>query len=1138
MKESGRILAIDIGSKMDFPPTEPRDYAGSSSFPDVMNDPAYATNVDADGKEKGFEEPDTCRICRGEGLEEDQLFYPCKCSGSIKFVHQSCLVEWLSHSQKKYCELCKTPFRFTKLYDPNMPRDLPAPLFLRQLAIHCFHTVVTWLRFVLVAFVWLGWLPWSMRAIWRALFWLADGRWPGGSNSQSSKLANGTALAETVVAATSSMVSTAAASMVTDVPSKQSSVSSMFTYSTGEPMMLTLIKKGFSTLFFPVGSSSSGLASSNVTAGSYKQRHPSWLSDLKFLTTLTPSPTINNIIIDTLEGQLITLLVVVSFILVFLIREWVVQQQPLANIAEGEREVAVQLVANNRPNQEAAQPQVQPQPVAQPEEELHNGGPGEHTEHISDHEEGEDVLPTNGRQSFGNAHVADYGVVAEDGSSISMPFALPGNRDSETGPEQTTDASRVDQVWDKFRDLWARGGGNPDQILTIIREEGREEELDWIVALMTRLQRNRSSQSSSGPIHVDVRLPDVTALNGVATSDANDGSSAPLGTSQATHEMQPEPEQSAGNGSSEDTERSFGPRFGEGPGTGSPQHAFTFNFREPGPAPFEAVETEPDTQPSNAAGSNSDTNEADQGHIPANAVAADGAATGPPENQQQSQTQQALPRVPKSLADQFFDWFWGDITPEDLGPERPQQDDEHIVVDPELEAPFIPVQNNGRFPDDGIEDDQDEAAGEAGIDPNDVDAIEEADDLEGILELIGMQGPIFGLLQNGVFSALLISLTVALGIWLPYLWGKIALVLLANPVELIFGVPVTAVSVIADITLDTLVGSLGYVMYTVSILCKLIFSPFGSLVPLGDWIPRTKSVTSASLSLIDASGHRLSKVANAFLIFHESDVPMFSVISHQALKIHQARIVGFFQAIFALGKFALRDLPLQIISLDVHEALSLFDNTALDLNGISVQAREQIFTFIRHPYISLSGATSWVRAGLPKAPVFDLSSDLALWNSKDRTIAIIMGYVLASVLGLLYLRITGILSGVNRGQRIEGLVADILHQAGGVMKVILIIGIEMIVFPLYCGSLLDVALMPLFENATIASRIEFTSSSPLTSLFVHWFIGTCYMFHFALFVSMCRKIMRSGVLCKSPLQPSSHPIHISENLTWLDRFYP
>jgi E3 ubiquitin-protein ligase MARCH6 len=103
------------------------------------------------------------------------------------------------------------------------------------------------------------------------------------------------------------------------------------------------------------------------------------------------------------------------------------------------------------------------------------------------------------------------------------------------------------------------------------------------------------------------------------------------------------------------------------------------------------------------------------------------------------------------------------------------------------------------------------------------------------------------------------------------------------------------------------------------------------------------------------------------------------------------------------------------------------------------------------------------------------------------------------------------------------------------MKVILIIGIEMIVFPLYCGTLLDVALLPLFENATIASRLEFTSSSPLTSLFVHWFIGTCYMFHFALFVSMCRKIMRSGVLyfIRDPDDPTFHPVRdvLERNIT-------
>lgn len=1085
---------------MDFSQDEPREHAGSASFPDVMNDPAYATNIDIDGKEKGFEDPDTCRICRGEGSEEEQLFYPCKCSGSIKFVHQSCLVEWLSHSQKKYCELCKTPFRFTKLYDPNMPRDLPAPLFMRQLTIHSFRTVVTWLRFGLVAFVWLGWLPWSMRAIWRALFWLADGRWPGGDSSQARAGANNITVTEAAVASTSL---TATQSMQIDAPPVQSPVSSMFSYSAGEPLMLTFMKKALSTLFFPTISSNPGPVNSTVATISYKQRHPSWLSDVKFLNSLTPSPTINNIIIDTLEGQLITLLVVISFILIFLIREWVVQQQPMANIADGEREAAVQLIANNRPPQEADQPQPelqQHQPILQPENEFHHEEAEEHIEHISDHEE-EDEL----RSIHESLPSRDEDPITSEGAGTSAGFPRP------SGGELPTRANQVWPVIDPFRDLWERSNGNPDQVLKIVEEEGREEELEWIVTLMRRLQQHHpSSSSASHDRPLNTTDPE---LSGSTADEAERGLPTLSESLQTSSRSDPASESFTDIGSSRDVAPPFSPRFGDDSGSPS-QHAFTFDFREPDIGTTGIARNDPGTQPVTG------PNEA-QEQGPTNASAAEGgnnAESGSSERHQQpSENEQPVHRAPGNLTERVLDWFWADIVPDNQAQEHPQQDDEHIVEDPALEAPFIPIQNNRHFANDGIQDDQDipAAAGEADIDANDVDAIEEADDLEGILELIGMQGPIFGLLQNGVFSALLISFTVALGIWLPYLWGKIAMVLLANPIELIFRVPMTTVSVIADITLDTLIGSLGYVMYSVSIICKVLLSPFGALVPLGTWVPRTKSVTSASLSLIDASSHRLRKVVNTFFVFHESDVPMFSVISHQALKLHQARIVGVFRTIFDICKFILYGLPIRIISLDLNATQS-FNYKAMDFSSILSQAREQLHALIQLPYLSLT-STKWVNAGLAKTATFNISNnyyDLAVWDTKDRVIAIIMGYVLASVLGLLYLRITGILSGVNHGQRIEGLVADVLHQAGGVMKVILIIGIEMIVFPLYCGSLLDVALLPLFENATIASRLEFTSTSPTTSLFVHWFIGTCYMFHFALFVSMCRKIMRSGVLCK------------------------
>lgn len=60
-------------------------------------------------------------------------------------------------------------------------------------------------------------------------------------------------------------------------------------------------------------------------------------------------------------------------------------------------------------------------------------------------------------------------------------------------------------------------------------------------------------------------------------------------------------------------------------------------------------------------------------------------------------------------------------------------------------------------------------------------------------------------------------------------------------------------------------------------------------------------------------------------------------------------------------------------------------------------------------------------------------------------------------------------------------------------------------------------MLPVFETATLASRIQFAIDFPFTNVFVHWFVGTCYMFHFALFVSMCRKIMRTGVLRKSAI---------------------
>ncbi|CAN6616736.1 hypothetical protein TRVA0_006S03334 [Trichomonascus vanleenenianus] len=103
---------------------------------------------------------DTCRICRGEGSPEEPLFHPCKCSGSIKFVHQDCLLEWLRHSKKRpTCELCKTPFRFTKLYAADMPAHVPVYMFMKKLLSDSYEWLLVAVRMNLLVFLWLILLP-------------------------------------------------------------------------------------------------------------------------------------------------------------------------------------------------------------------------------------------------------------------------------------------------------------------------------------------------------------------------------------------------------------------------------------------------------------------------------------------------------------------------------------------------------------------------------------------------------------------------------------------------------------------------------------------------------------------------------------------------------------------------------------------------------------------------------------------------------------------------------------------------------------------------------------------------------------------------------------------------------------------
>ncbi|PGH13390.1 hypothetical protein AJ79_03669 [Helicocarpus griseus UAMH5409] len=1156
-------------------------------LPDIMNDPAFATNIP--GKRRSMDEPDTCRICRGEGTEEEQLFYPCKCSGSIKFVHQDCLMQWLSHSQKKYCELCKTPFRFTKLYDPNMPQELPAPLFFKELAVHVGRSFITWLRFVLVAFVWLGWLPWSMRAIWRGLFWLADGRWPNSESYQASQVPPANQALEQLAAfgtsparalATNNLSeSVVTHNITTHLPEVVSPFSSVLNFSAGEPLIYTVMKRFFLGTWTPASPSGlemTGLNSTNATISSIRRfRQPSWLSDVSFLSKLTPYSTLNNILIDTFEGQIITLSVVIAFILVFLIREWVVQQQPAMNIAEGDREAAAQLIADGGVNRPAEQRQQPDQEEIPPRGDVLEDEAVALPEFNNQRPDNEPPL----EQPYQPDHIDDDGSGAHDNQqplqaeSNGLPINGLGNmpeyrRTVDHTAEQTVESpeNSGNAQWpglEVFRDLWTRGARNPTEIVRIIEREGRQEELAWVIAAMQKLERtgelsrfSEVSQENERGNGREDEEPSASEASGLDTSVPR--TNRPFSSHDGAQTSEEQPYENRN-----ESGQPFTVRFGHPPASShmstdsfapslprmEPFGASTpFDFEAAGPSrPIRSFDLtspsganrdtemppmpqqDPDSldtedlssfiRPTEIA--SSEAGSPNQGHLPVMQ-----AAPSPTSPQQTSPVAAADP--PQSLIERASNWFWGGVDQEAprQEDEAEDRDDERIVEDPAQEAPFVAIRN-GHIADDGPL---------GAVDPDDADAVDDADDLEGIMELIGMQGPIVGLLQNGVFSALLVSFTVAVGIWLPYLWGKIALVLLTNPIRLFIGVPVAIASLVTNITVDTLLGSLGYVVYWANVLLRTTLSLLGRFIPSLTKYSASNAVTAASLSLIDGSSQRLKGVVGAFFTFHESDLPVFSVLSHQALRIHQNRITTVVNFVFTVAKAILHDIPLlllekggprkiidYVLPVEPMKVLHMVTATAAGI------AKSALFFLERDNWSSLKVG------GVEEKITLSLNHELAQWDTKDRIIAILVGYCFASVIGMLYLRFSALFSGSRQEQRAEGPVAEILQQAGGVMKVILIIGIEMIVFPLYCGILLDIALLPLFESATLTSRTMFTFEAPFTSLFVHWFIGTCYMFHFALFVSMCRKIMRAGVLyfIRDPDDPTFHPVRdvLERNIT-------
>ncbi|KAK4135239.1 hypothetical protein BT67DRAFT_494044 [Trichocladium antarcticum] len=1113
-----------------FPNTRRRFSASGRTLPSLLSRPT-ADRSDMP-RPAAPVDPDTCRICRGEGSSHEPLFYPCKCSGSIKYVHQDCLLEWLSHSQKKHCELCKTPFRFTKLYDPDMPPVLPPLVFVSHTARYLIRNLLVWMRGGLVASVWLGWLPYLMRSVWSFLFWISDEGF--GGRSAFLAMLNGTAgegldalsthganacASSPLFAATTTAATSGGGAIDSLSPESARFVRSLYgiNLTSGDPIYSTVLRLLFGTVGLaekPAAMIPNATVSALAKAAS-DPGHQTLLSGVGFLRNLTRSATLNRVVIAVFEGQIITILVIVCFILIILVRDYVVQQQPEINMRAAFAAVDIQQAPILA--QEGPEARAEAHHLIDPDEEPSEHGSDDETDSLLGHEEADVEEPEQQAQAF---------------------------------PPEIRDSDRTSVH--EYLGIYREAGGDPEQILRIAKERHLEDRLDYWIKL-TRSMVDRSV------------LPEGegSAFNYAGSSSAVGATAKRDDDFVAPHHAQGPPRDTPRNGADSKGKGKFVEEFEEEldgfefaspsrprANTDGPKISDTINplannnwsFEEypPAPAPERMVPvgsefSEHSFPPSEhgylqrrsgpwesiSAHGNSPRDVATP-HTPrpgtpeSSSDATEGLHTSPDASLHEGhQPEQAgpipqpplaeappLPREAQGLVDRVADFMWRDV--DGINPEE-----------------LVAVNRRGDFigdadePEDELDEDMErdrEAAEAAAREPLDPDAIEDAEDLEGILELLGMRGPVAGLFQNATFCAFLVSITIFIGVFLPYNIGRIAVWAVANPVR-----PVRMLFSLSKLIQDSALVVLGLVSSAVSEGLHLLSRAF-MLRPVAEYTLRT---ATASWAMAVSAANR---IGGSFLtempIISTSEMRNFSAISHEALLVLKEHI--------ALALSTLWELLAFILGGDYSaagpEALSI----AANVSAMAWEGLREVPTIVVNP-------SSWVlNLSLPEASAA-FKPELAYWGGTDRFWAVLAGYTTLSILAGIYLRRASLFSTGQAAQEWEASIIDGLNQAGGVMKVILIIGIEMLVFPLYCGMLLDAALLPLFENTTLKSRVVFAANHPFTAIFVHWFVGTGYMFHFALFVSMCRKIMRKGVLyfIRDPDDPEFHPVRdvLERNVT-------
>ncbi|KAF8586361.1 hypothetical protein K439DRAFT_961991 [Ramaria rubella] len=1073
------------------------------------------------------QEQDTCRICSGPGEPDQPLFYPCKCSGTIRYIHQDCLKTWLDHSKKSTCDVCKHPYAFTKVYAPNMPDRVPITIIVRKFAEQVIAVILFMLRAMVVAFVWLTLLPYGTVLAWRLYFRMGD------------------------------------------ILAWWISLHPRPTH-TSSPSALN------ASLRIPPNNSVS-------LNGSTPLQQPR--SDVFIQLYL------RNLSTDIFTGQIIASLIVLAFLAVFLLREWIQQNArpgvfddgpapELPALVEAQAQ-ADPLVADPAPENVVDDHEFQDNdadalPIPDVPEDVRTAGPSSSSSSSSDTEGPSarptrstlvDPLPAFGRRKSETRSLKRVrGIPSsaqrrgpEHGDDSDTKTNFPSRRFKkkngefsrwEVGSASSRGSSRNGQR--VIRDSKDRSSGSP-----LIEEgnTGRSSSSPELVAPLGSKAREKRKADDPDTEGTDRYSSDTSSSHRSLSPTAGfeftfkppPSSSGDLSRFPATlplpqngdFKFKPRPrsfsQPSLPSASVVDhpsrSAQSSSPQLlplglkyslhheassalrSSTPRSSSPHPPlFTRNLEDSPPiAPLLTLAPRRPPLPASILPSSE--------HINAEAsssTARDKASTP------LASPHLAIYRPPEELeaddTEYFGDTLHAEPAPHDADEEDEEEDHDRFAYyfrEPEQEdvketvPPLLPdtdddddeedvheVHDGEEPPEDvGAQQPQDirPAARERAGQEVDADAADEErdlnleEDLDGAMEAVGLRGPIFAVFQNAALMLFILNVSIGGGVWIPFTLGKTVALLTLEPRRTlqIIHLPIRAVRLVTDPSVDAVIyclRSLGFYMVALSKVS------LAQILRQVDILPGTKHQEWLSALFQRADNQNML----SYFVFVGDETAANLRDGDKTWILRGTNLLWYYLAKQSEGS------PVPLL--------------------LSSASESSIFRFVEDGFAILGRFVRVTSGAALKEWVELAEGDGTL----ERIWAIFLGYAIAAFFAALYLNTITVGNMKSAGRAVR----NAIRQQMIVLKVALFIVVELVMFPFGCGVMLDLSTVILFPDASVETRVAFFLYAPVTTAFYHWLIGTMFMYQFAILLANCRDILRPGCMwfIKDPQDPTFHPI--------------